>query len=189
MAEDVLRPVVVVLNGTSSVGKSSIAKALQRLARRPLLHVQMDSFLEMMPPRYANDPEAFHFIPVEAAPEPETAVITGPFGAALMRGMRRSVAALAGEGLSIVVDDVMLEPSDADEYRALLPDANLRFACVTCELSTAERREQARGDRLVGLARWQYGGVHNGIDYDLVIDTTDITPDAAALILRDAFSL
>jgi len=34
LAEDVLRPVVVVLNGTSSVGKSSIAKALQRLGKR-----------------------------------------------------------------------------------------------------------------------------------------------------------
>ena len=40
---------IVLLNGVSSVGKGSVAKALQRIASRPMLHVQMDVFMEMMP--------------------------------------------------------------------------------------------------------------------------------------------
>lgn len=33
---------IIVLNGIGSVGKSSVARALQREARRPFLHVAMD---------------------------------------------------------------------------------------------------------------------------------------------------
>lgn len=87
-------PKIVLLNGTSSAGKSTLAKALQDVAREPFLHVEMDSFLSMMPQRYANHSDAFAYLP-QASALPEVAVITGPFGASLMRGMRRSIAALA----------------------------------------------------------------------------------------------
>ncbi|GHD58475.1 hypothetical protein GCM10017083_41490 [Thalassobaculum fulvum] len=40
---------IVLLNGAGSAGKSSIARALQAIAATPLLHMQMDAFLEMLP--------------------------------------------------------------------------------------------------------------------------------------------
>ena len=40
---------IAVLNGIGSVGKSSIARALQAIASQPMLHVQMDAFLDMLP--------------------------------------------------------------------------------------------------------------------------------------------
>jgi len=40
---------IILLNGAGSAGKSSIAKALQTLTEAPFLHVQMDTFLDMMP--------------------------------------------------------------------------------------------------------------------------------------------
>ncbi len=43
------RPHVIVLNGVGSVGKSSTARALQRITVEPFLHVAMDAFLEMLP--------------------------------------------------------------------------------------------------------------------------------------------
>ena len=43
---------VVLLNGAGSAGKSSIARALQAIAGRPLLHVQMDAFFDMLPPAW-----------------------------------------------------------------------------------------------------------------------------------------
>ncbi len=45
---------VVILNGVGSVGKSTIAKALQEIAHDSFLHVPMDSFLEMLPAKYAQ---------------------------------------------------------------------------------------------------------------------------------------
>jgi chloramphenicol 3-O phosphotransferase len=42
---------VIVLNGCGSVGKNSIAKALQAITKEPFLHLQGDAFLEMLPAR------------------------------------------------------------------------------------------------------------------------------------------
>ena len=43
------RPQVIILNGIGSVGKSSMAKALQAITSKPFLHVAMDAFLDMLP--------------------------------------------------------------------------------------------------------------------------------------------
>ena len=41
---------VIYLNGTSSAGKSSIARALQERTDELYLHVQLDVFMQMVPP-------------------------------------------------------------------------------------------------------------------------------------------
>lgn len=149
----------------------------------------MDDFLEMMPPRYANHADAFAFIALNAPEHPEVAVKTGPYGTALMRGMRGAVAALGAEGLSLVVDDVMLETEDAEDYRNRLSDMDVRMVGVMCAIDIAEQREQGRGDRMIGLARWQFERVHRGITYDLVVDTSNLTVDEAAHQIRNRFDL
>ena len=52
-----------------------------------------------------------------------------------------------------------------------------------------EAREQARGDRALGLARWQHERVHLGLDYDLEIDTATASPLDCARRIKAAFSL
>lgn len=49
-------PRIIVLNGVGSVGKSSTAKALQRIAKEPFLHVQGDALLDMIAPRLWGAP-------------------------------------------------------------------------------------------------------------------------------------
>lgn len=179
---------IIVLNGTSSAGKSSIAKALQSLAKRPLLHVQMDSFLEMMPARYANHPDAFLFETTTVDGSPEVSIETGPYGEALMMGMRRAFASLADAGLDLIIDDVLIT-GDADAYRDALTGHDVKWVGVQSTLDVAETRERDRGDRMIGLARWQHPRVHVGIHYDLILDTTDTSADACAAQIRDAFDL
>ena len=171
---------VVILNGTSSSGKTSLARAIQRLAAGPVLRVSMDDFLEMMPPRFANDDEAFSFRPVAEVDPVEVEIGTGPYGVALMRGMRTAIAALADQGLDLVVDDVMLGAGDQDHYREVLASHTLTFVAVHCAIETAEQRERERGDRDIGMARWQYSRVHTGRDYDLEVWTDKVTPDDGA---------
>lgn len=180
-------PKIVLLNGISSAGKSTLAKALQDIAGEPFLHVEMDVFLGMMPRRYANHSDAFAFLP-QASAIPEVAVVTGPYGASLMRGMRRSIVALAAEGLSIIVDDVVLD-GDISDYRELSFGFDLIVIGVKCDLQIAEDRERQRGDRDIGLARWQHPRVHEGIDYDLVVDTSLSSPLQCAEAIRAAFDL
>lgn len=170
---------VLILNGTSSAGKSSLANALQRACSEPFLHIKMDTFLEMMPPRYANHPEAFHFNSVAGSEPPEVEVRSGPYGNTVMRGMRACVSALATEGLNLIVDDVFWG-DEQYEYLALLSDVDVHFIQVRCDLEIAESRELARGDRDVGLVRWQFDRVHRNTKYDFVVDTSNASPDQCA---------
>ncbi|WP_348529832.1 hypothetical protein [Mesorhizobium sp. LNJC405B00] len=51
------------------------------------------------------------------------------------------------------------------------------------------KRARPRADRLPGLARWQYGRVHNGMDYDLEVDTSRLTPLECARRIQERFRL
>lgn len=180
---------IIILNGVGSVGKTSVARALQTLAAKPFLHVAMDTFLGMLPEKLIGHPDGLVFDASEIGGKPNVAVRSGPALERAMRGMRHAVAALAGQGNDLIVDEVMIGPAKERAYRALLSDFHLRFVGLFAPLEVLEARERNRGDRLIGLARWQYERVHQGIRYDLEIDTTCASPFETARLIRDAFGL
>jgi chloramphenicol 3-O phosphotransferase len=180
---------VVLLNGVSSVGKGSVAKALQRIAARPMLHVQMDAFLEMMPPSTFGAPEGYTFETREEAGKPVTAITSGPILELAMRSMRAAVAAMADAGADLVVDEVMWDPADLADYRRRLAAHAFHAVGLIAPLEVIEQREQARGDRTLGLARWQYDKVHGGMSYDLELDTSLASPEALAGRIKEAFGV
>lgn len=183
------QPFVIILNGVGSVGKSSTALAIQELAIRPFLHVSIDVFAGMLPERMFGHPDGMIFETVQDQGSPSVVIKTGPVMDRTMRGMRHAVAALASQGSDIVVDDVMMQGAEADEYRALLTGANLRIVGLFASLEVLERRELARGDRQLGLARWQFDRVHLGQKYDLEIETSVSTPAQNAERICKTFGL
>ena len=178
---------VIVLNGAGSVGKSSVARRMQAMAAAPLLHAEMDRFLDMLPERLWDDPAGLRFETLSADP-PVTAVHSGPVIGTLMAAFRRSVADLAGAGANLVVDDVFWGDEAAD-YRRLLEGHDLRFVLLTARLDLLEAREKARGDRALGLARWEAPLVERAARWDLTVDASDATPDDCARRIIDAFGL
>lgn len=179
---------VILLNGVGSAGKSSIAKALQGITAEPFLHVAMDAFLDMMPARCWDHPDGITFETVQQDGKPSVVIRSGPVAERLMRGMRQSVAAMARAGNNLIVDDVLIEDEMAD-YASLLADFTFRTVGVFASLDVLEAREQARGDRLIGLARWQYHRVHHGRRYDLELDTGKATAMECAEAVKLAFGL
>lgn len=179
---------IVLLNGVGSAGKSSIARALQATTAEPFLHVAMDEFLDMLPEGYENHPDALVFEPVETDGPPEIAIRSGPVVERLLTGMRAAVATLARTVNNLIVDDVMLG-DELEDYRRRLDDFALHTVAVRAPLDVLEARERARGDRMIGLARWQFDRVHRGKAYDLEINTADTSPEACAHRIRDAFGL
>jgi chloramphenicol 3-O phosphotransferase len=180
---------IVLLNGCSSVGKGSVAKALQKIASRPMLHVQMDAFLEMLPAAMFGAAEGYVFETTERDGKPVTAITSGPVLERALRGMRGAVAALAEAGNDVVVDEVMWDPEALADYRRRLASFDFHAVGLHARLEVIEQRERQRGDRDLGLARWQYDKVHGGMAYDLELDASVATPAELAAAIKAAFDL
>jgi len=186
---------IVILNGVGSAGKSTIAKELQQIAREPFLHLEMDSFLAMMPEAYQNHSDGLSFEVLEENGKPSVFAKTGIVAERVLSGMRRSVAALATSGNNLIVDDVLFgnvttEYGNAvSEYRTLLTHFDLYLVGVFASLETLEKRERQRGDREIGLARWQYNRVHEKMSYDLEVHTDKITAAECAKQIKQRFQL
>jgi chloramphenicol 3-O phosphotransferase len=179
---------IVLFNGVGSVGKSSIAKALQTITAEPFLHIEMDSFLNMMPELYWDHPDGLVFETVQRDGKPAVVIRSGPVADRTFRGMRHAIAAMAGQGNNLIVDDVLLE-DELTEYSTLLAGFTFHLVGLHAPLDVLEARERQRADRLIGLARWQYDRVHQGKRYDLELDTSEATPMECANAIKQAFAL
>lgn len=166
------RPLIILLNGVSSAGKTSISNVLRCTLDEPYLQVSLDAFEDMLPDRYQEG---------------------GPFawGALFPRmlaGFHRSLAALAGAGNNLLVDHVMVHregwASTLADCLTVLAPFSVYFVAVHCPLDELERREQARGDRFIGTAARQYPLVHLHRRYDVEVNTKTATPEACAEQIR-----
>jgi chloramphenicol 3-O phosphotransferase len=175
---------IVLLNGTSSAGKTSIAKALQRMMDAPYLLVGIDTFVFALPKQYLNAPlwhEVYEYLWSE---DGSLTIKTGPLGYQLMSGMHRSIAALARTGFNIIVDHVLLDRRPLMECVDVLSDFDVLFVGVRCPLEVVEQRERERKDRTLGQARAQYHVVHSHAIYDLEVDTSVLSPEECALRIK-----
>lgn len=186
---------IVLLNGVGSVGKSSIAKALQNITTEPFLHMEMDAFLAMMPGSYQNHPDGLSFETTMQDGKPSVLAKTGPVAKRALSGMRQAVASMAAAGNNLIVDEVLFGNTTTgsgkvvSEYQTLLAPFQLHLVGVFAPLDILEDRERQRGDRLIGLARWQYERVHEAMDYDLEIDAGNATAVECAHLIKVRFGL
>jgi len=171
--------IILLLNGTSSSGKSTLAQELQEILEEPFVHISRDNWLLLFPRKYhVYDPDP-------ESPRHKLQQRMLPYWAPeLLSGMRHCVAALATVGDNVVVDDLLLESDALDEYLTILQGFPVVFVGLHCSLDELERREQARGDRDIGLAREQFEIVHASCQYDIEIDTSEHTPQEAALLIK-----
>ena len=182
---------IVFLNGVGSVGKGSIAKAQQTITNAPYLHVEMDAFVQMLPEASFKHPSGMLFETVYENSKPQVVIKTGPVGARALKGMRHAIAAMAAQGNNLIVDEVMFghESNARAEYAKLLKPFEVFMVGVFASLDILEARELQRGDRMIGLARWQYDRVHKDMKYDLEIDTDKTTPVEGAQKIKQKFRL
>jgi chloramphenicol 3-O phosphotransferase len=185
----VTQTTIIILNGIGSVGKTSVAKDLQKITQAPFLHVQGDSFLEMLPPRLYGHKDGIILEQSKKDADVSIEIQMGSAVTSLLLGFRHSVAALAAHGNHLIVDDVMLEAADQKLYENTLSQFNVRFVGLHAPLKILEQREKNRQNRLIGLARWQHSRVHSGIKYDLEIGTADMTSAEIAKQIAESFKI
>jgi chloramphenicol 3-O phosphotransferase len=178
---------IILLNGTSSAGKSSIARAVQRVMAEPYIHLGADILGAMCAPRYAGGThadEGFAWVPLPDTDPPQTAMVAGPYGHFLVEGLHHAVAALSHAGHHVVVDHIFQERRWLLNCLAVWRELPVYLIGVRCPLTVAEQRERDRPDRIKGVARWQFDRVHTHLRYDLEVDTSMNRPKACALAIE-----
>lgn len=178
---------IIVLNGTSSAGKSTLAKALQSCLSAPYLHLGIDTMIFALPKRYLYPPHWHEVFRYHWPPDGSTEgleIEAGPYGHQLINGLHHAVAALSRAGQHVIVDHVLLEPAWVLECARLFAELPTLFVGVLCPLEVVEQRERDRKDRTLGQARAQYHKLHRHGRYDLTVDTSVATAEECAALIQ-----
>src|SRR5512135_1683095 len=168
---------IVLLNGASSSGKTSILRALQAMLPEPYLDAGIDKFIWMLPERYLDRPLWDCVLGLAVQP--------GETGRRLFAGMHRAIAALAQAGNNLLADHVLVEPAWVSECARLFCHLPAYLVGIRCPLAVLEERERSRKDRTLGQARAQYPLVHAHCVYDLEVDTSRLNVEECALRIKE----
>lgn len=190
---------VIILNGPSASGKTSMQKELQKLFSSPYLGIGLDSFfVGVLPERFVVGPALPTDIDPALVMKGEVSADTegnrlfhlfiGSVGDKVMRGMHHAIAAYARQGNSCIVDYITYKKEWIPDLCAALRGVKVYFVGVDCPLDVLEAREKARGRSFVeGHARSHWQTVHEGIEYayDLRVNTHDLTAEQCAYKIYD----
>jgi chloramphenicol 3-O phosphotransferase len=173
---------VVVLNGTSSSGKTSTANAFQATrsqAGELWVVTGLDDYIGKLPARWV---EVGEWVGSRAGDGVQLVVDgeragfhIGADAQRLLRAYRRSVREIARAGINVIVDEVTIEEHEWLDWCEALAGLDAIWVAMRCDVEIASQREAARGDRVRGLVRGQVDVVHRYPLYDLELDTT-VTP-------------
>lgn len=153
---------IILLNGSSSAGKSTLAKALQALIAEKRKEkydiVSIDDFLRM-----ATDTVIY---------EEDVYEISGPLCEKVMEVFRGN--------RGVIIDHVITSERIFEQLKEMLHPQRLRMVQVTCPLEIIQKREQERKDRCPGSAEASYTYLYPKEGYDLTVDTHLMTTSECA---------
>jgi chloramphenicol 3-O phosphotransferase len=179
---------VIFLNGTSSSGKTTLARAIQDESDIPFVYWGIDTLFSLVPPNWGGGRDGplrrdgfwYDRTGREVGGHPIVVIRYGHVGKRMLHSACAAAAAFAHGGDDLVIDEMLLTPDLLPIWMDALAGLAVQLVCVTCPLAVAEQREQARGHP-IGLARGHFHTVHDhGYTYDTIVDTTAGTPAALA---------
>jgi chloramphenicol 3-O phosphotransferase len=149
---------IILINGASSVGKSTLAVALQAKLDEPFWHYSIDHL------RITN------VLPMDR-------IQAGDFDWASMRlafieGFHQSVVAFASAGNNLIVEHIVETEAWMNRLLDLLLPFDVFFIGLHCPLPELLQREASRGDKSRAEAQADYEVVHNHCQYDLELTST-----------------
>ena len=154
---------IIMLNGTSSSGKTTLARALR--AKLPATFCY-----------YASDQLA------DAGFRP-----MGPAARSAGREMffdafHRSIPAMAAAGLDLLIEHIVEEQQWADDLTALLAGLDVFWVGVHAPVEVMTAREIARGNRTIGEAAYHLK-THTFCRYGCEVDTTHPVDETTSWIV------
>ena len=181
---------VIVLNGASSSGKTTLAASLQDVLEESWLVFGIDTLISALPLALL---EIHDDATIGARPRDhvfrkgglsfgaEGEVTVGAEYRRLEAAWLLGLSAIADSGVRLILDEVFLDGRHSqDRVHQALAGRRVAWIGVTCDLDVATQRERDRGDRVVGESEKQARLVHDVVLYDLVVDTTSRSSDEVA---------
>lgn len=179
---------MVILNGASSAGKTSIAEYMTTASTKPYLNIEGDMFYRLLAPRYVHvsdsvvekDPgnvQGFSYVKTDK--DEEKYLHTGPVIHRLYDGMLESLHALVKTGNNVIFNFGLTQDILArmvNRYKNI----KVYLIGIHTPIEVLEQREAKRGDRPAGLARMQLAEAHAHDTYDFTVDTAQLTVSEAA---------
>ena len=180
----------------SCAGKSTLTKAIQALSTEPYLAQSLDGLFAAMPDDWGGDGrhalEGFRYdwsaSPSEGGPGVRR-IAYGRVGWSLLQGFHRAVAAFAGAGANVVVDDMLLDLEVLSDWALALEAIPTLLVNVTAPKEELLRREAARQFHPTpGLVAGHFDLHEDIVAADARIDTSGVAPPEAARALLNLTS-
>lgn len=148
---------IILINGPSSAGKSTLALALQKQFDLPFIRFSFDLFLD------------HQSLPMDQI---RRGVFTWEqLRPSVFQGLHQCLPALASAGNNIIFDHIIETKEWLHDLISLLSGYDVYFVGVHCSLEELERREIQRGNRRTGEARQDFETVHRIPTYDVEINS------------------
>ena len=166
---------IIILNGPSSSGKSTLSRNLQKIWPTPLYSLSYDLVEEEMSP-YPYSRRSY-----EGCPHPVEDFLDM---------MYTSAAAIARKGRDVVIDNCLFDTESIDEMcRDRLNGLEQIWVRIKLDQDELDCREKARGNRAIGKARWQAEHITPKDDsaYDVIVDTSNPSKECAEAIAAYIF--
>ena len=154
---------VILLNGPSSSGKSTLAKALQKLIEEKRYEqypiVSIDDFLKMTTEETIYEDDVYEI------------------SCALCEKVQQLLETAPG----VIIDHVITSQRIFDQLLKMLCAYPLRLIRVTCPLEVLREREKARKNRCLGSAEASCEYLFPKDGYDMTVDTHRMSTAQCAL--------
>jgi chloramphenicol 3-O phosphotransferase len=185
---------IIVLNGPSGSGKSSIQKEFQKLMMPNLwIKVGIDTLFDSVMPditpeniRYWQSKNPIRWVE-ESQDSDGNKVITlflGPQGEKVAYGMNSAIAGYAKNGCNVIVDYIAYDQQWLIDLKKKCSACTTYYVAVEIPLNVLEQREEARGTSPKGHARSHYFTVYGNQKYDLVVNSSKSTAREIAQELK-----
>ncbi|MCL5874946.1 MAG: AAA family ATPase [Candidatus Dependentiae bacterium] len=172
---------VIILNGPSGSGKSSIQKEFQKIMMPALwIKLGIDNLFDGPMPditmeniNYWQSPNQIRWVE-ESRDAENNKLITlfvGSQGEKVAYGMNSAIADYAKNGCNIIVDYIAYKQEWLSDLQKKLENIPTLYVAVEISLETLEKREEARGTSPRGHARSHYFTVYGNQKYDLRVNS------------------
>jgi chloramphenicol 3-O phosphotransferase len=183
---------LIVLNGGSSSGKTTLAQAFQDLAPECWMHLGIDLFWCAIPPGQLDlervRPEYYTWDAViEADGREWFTVHPGPLLDKAMHARYRAIRAYLEDGMNVIADDVIWKREWLLDALRIFEAGKVWLVGIRVSDEEGARREMERGDRHAGWNRGSARAAHADIEYDFELDTTDSSVPALARELHERY--